>query len=94
MNAHNEMVIEIQAPGFRLRRLDIARKQFQPSQAPAPPVNQKPTEARQFAGAVIGSLIGVSESGVPLVHFRGNPADSPLPAILASPVTVHDIDAT
>ena len=91
MNAHDEMVIEIEAPGFDLKDPASTGHDFNQPQAATPPSNQQSTEDRRFAGAVIGNLVGLSASGAPLIHFAGSPVHSPLPATSACPVTVADI---
>lgn len=82
MKTSDEMVLELAPPKERsLRRPAPARNQSRNTSSPSLPFN----------GALVGTLAGVSEDGVPLVDFDGNPGRSPLPARPAAAFTISDI---
>lgn len=51
----------------------------------------EPENGPAFKGAVVGRLVGLSESGTPLVHFSKMPPGSAIPAVAVLPVTLQDI---
>ena len=46
---------------------------------------------RRLEGVVIGALVGVTDDGVPLVDFSGNPEDSPVVARTIAVVSREDV---
>ena len=91
MKAHDSMVIELEAPRFIPENPQTREDDFDKPLTSAPPRVDKPAKTQSLSGAVIGRLVALSASGIPLVHFPANPAGTPLPAALALPVTVADI---
>jgi hypothetical protein len=91
MKAHDSMVIELEAPRFNSQTSQTRGDDLHKSPASAPARTDKLAKTQALAGAVIGRLAGLSESGIPLVHFTANPSGSPLPAALALPVNAADI---
>ena len=91
MNTHDGTVIELETPQFKSQTSQARGDDFDNSPASAPVRTDRLARTRTLAGAVIGRLVGLTESGVPLVQFSANPDGSPLPAALALPVQAADI---
>ena len=84
MKTSNEMVLEFAPPKAR----PVSRPApapFQPRSAP------NPSPSPLFNEAVVGTLAGISENGIPLVDFAANPGRSPVPARATIAVTIADI---
>jgi hypothetical protein len=82
MKTSDEMVLELPAPQERsLRRPASAAFQSRNVSSPSP----------SFNGALVGTLAGISDDGVPLVDFAGNLSRSPLPARPAAAFAITDI---
>jgi len=82
MKTSDEIILELAPPKERsVRRPALAPFQSWSAGSPSP----------HFNGALVGTLAGVSEDGVPLVDFVGNPGRVPLPARPAAAFTVSDI---
>jgi len=91
MKTSDGMVIEIADSNYLAKESLHQEGDFHQIASSSERAVDEPGGTQPFPGAVIGQLVGLSESGAPLVHFSKMPAGSAIPAASTSPVTLQDI---